>query len=305
MAQHAVVPAKGKKKGLSLEARNTLIGLSFIAPNFLGFLIFVLIPVGFSVVLSFMKWDGFNPMEFIGLKNFISLFGQRAFKQALEKTMIFTVVTVAVTLFASLGLAILLNGKLKGKGFFRSAIFFPYVASMISVAVVWKLLFMKDMGPINMLLRFCGVVDPPGWIASTQWALPAVMIVYVWKQMGYYMIVYLAALQDIPVELREASAIDGASPWQNFWHITLPMLAPSTFFVLMMLTINSFKSFDLIFAMTEGGPGTATTLLSNFIYNKAFISFNYGQTSAAAFVLFGIILVFMFIQTRVEKRMDR
>lgn len=300
-----VIGLKASRKGLSLNARNTLVGLSFILPNFIGFFVFILIPVSFSFILSFMEWDGFNEMTFVGVENFNDIFGQSAFRSALSKTLIFTVVTVALTTFAALGLAVLLNKKLKLKSFFRSAIFFPYVSSMVSIAVVWKLLFMKDFGPINATLRLLGVDNPPGWIASTDWALAAVVIVYVWKFMGYYMIVYLAALQDIPVELREAAAIDGASNFQFFWRCTLPLLRPATFFVVMMLMVNSFKSFDLIFALTEGGPGTATTLLSNFIYNKAFISFDYGQTSAASFVLFLIIAVMTVFQLRIEKKLSQ
>lgn len=290
------------RKGLSLGARNTLVGLSFILPNFIGFFIFVLIPVAFSFFLSVMEWDGFNEMTFVAFDNFVSLFGQTAFRSAVSKTLIFTLVTVTLTTFAALGLAVLLNKKIAAKGFFRSAIFFPYVSSMVSIAVVWKLLFMKDFGPINMGLKALGITNPPGWIASTAWALPAVMLVFIWKFMGYYMIVYLAALQEIPVELREAAAIDGATGMQFFWQITLPMLKSATFFVVMMLMTESFKSFDLIFALTEGGPGTATTLISNFIYKKAFISFNYGETSAAALILFIIVAVMTVLQFRIEKK---
>jgi ABC-type sugar transport system permease subunit len=175
---------------------------------------------------------------------------------------------------------------------------------MVSIAVVWKLLFMPDFGPVNEFLKFIGITEPPRWIASTEWALPAVMIVYVWKFMGYYMIIYLAALQDVPTELAEAARMDGATGFQFFWRIVLPMLKSATFFVVMMLMIESFKSFDLVFAMTEGGPGTATTLISNFIYNKAFISFDYGQTSAAAFILFVIIAALTIFQLRLEKKLS-
>ncbi|MCL2084021.1 MAG: sugar ABC transporter permease [Oscillospiraceae bacterium] len=284
--------------------RNSLIGISFILPNFIGFFIFILIPVCFSFVLSVMKWDGFNEMTFIGLDNFRAIFGQSAFRNSLARTLTFTAVTVAITTFAALGLAVLLNKKILFKGIFRSSIFFPYIASMVSIAVVWRLMFMRNFGPINEFLRFMGVSDPPGWIATTQWALPAVMIVYIWKFMGYYMIVYLAALQDIPVELREAASIDGASGFQFFWRVAAPMLKHATFFVVMMLMINSFKSFDLIFAMTEGGPGQSTTLLSLYIYNRAFIAFDYGQTSAAALILFAIIAAATILQLRVERKMS-
>jgi ABC-type sugar transport system permease subunit len=292
----------GKKRGMPLTVRNTLVGLSFIMPNFTGFFIFVLIPVGFSLVLSVMNWDGFNPMKFNGINNFRAIFRDSIFRQSMGRTFVFTIACVVCTMFVSLGLAVILNKKIKAKNFFRSAIFFPYVASVVSIAVVWRLLFMRDTGPVNLFLRFIGIANPPGWFVTTRWALPGVIIVAIWKSMGYYMIVYLAALQGIPKELHEAASIDGASGFQYFWRITLPLLAPATFFVVLMLTINSFKSFDLIFALTEGGPGNATMLLSHYIYNKAFISFNYGQTSAAALVLFAIIGLITMIQVRMEKR---
>jgi ABC-type sugar transport system permease subunit len=263
----------------------------------------VLIPVGFSLVLSVMNWDGFNAMEFAGINNFRAIFRDSIFRQSMNRTFVYTIACVFFTMFASLGLAVLLNKKLKAKNFFRSAIFFPYVASVVSIAVVWRLLFMRDTGPINLFLRFIGIASPPGWFVTTRWALPGVIIVAIWKSMGYYMIVYLAALQGIPKELHEAASIDGASGIQYFWRITLPLLAPATFFVVLMLTINSFKSFDLIFALTEGGPGNATMLLSHYIYNKAFISFNYGQTSASALVLFAIIGIITLVQFRIEKRL--
>jgi ABC-type sugar transport system permease subunit len=290
----------------SLTVRNTLVGLSFILPNFVGFFIFVLIPVVFSLLLSFMKWDGFNAMHFIGLDNFISLFKDSVFRFSVGRTFYYTLACVVLIMAASLGLAVLLNKKIVAQGFFRSAIFFPYVASIVSIAVVWQLLFMKNpIGPINAFLQFIGISDPPGWFGTTKWALPGVIIVTVWRYMGYYMIVYLAALQDIPKELHEAASIDGATGTQFFWRISLPMLASATFFVVLMLTINSFKSFDIIFALTEGGPGTATTLVSNYIYTNAFVYFNYGRTSAAAMILFLIVGTITFFQFRMEKKLSK
>ncbi|GHV82510.1 ABC transporter permease [Spirochaetia bacterium] len=289
----------------SLTTRNTLVGMSFILPNFVGFLIFILIPVVFSLVLSFMKWDGFNPMQFAALDNFKSLFRDSVFRGSIGRTFYYTAACVIFTMFASLGLAVLLNKEIKGKGIFRSAIFFPYVASIVSIAVVWQMLFMKNpVGLVNAFLQFIGISDPPGWFGTTKWAMPGVIIVAVWRYMGYYMIVYLAALQDIPRELREAASIDGASGFQFFWRIAMPMLSSATFFVVLMLTINSFKSFDIIFALTEGGPGTATTLVSNYIYNNAFIYFNYGRTSAAAMILFLIVGAITFFQFRMEKKLS-
>ena len=301
----AAKTAAAKRPGMSLNTRNTLVGMSFILPNFIGFFFFILIPVVFSFVLSVMEWDGFTEMEFVGLENFLDLFDDRVFRAALVQTVVFSVFTVAFSMVAALGLAILLNNKLKGVNFFRSAIFFPYVASIMAVAAVFKAMFMKDGGPIN---EFLGLFLPdsmlPGWLASTDWALTACIIVQVWKNMGYFMIIYLAALQDIPNSLYEASSIDGATKWQQFKSITFPMLTPSHFFVLMMLIINSFKTFDLIFALSEGGPGTATTLPSLYIYNQSFVSWNYGGASAAAVILFIIVGAITLVQFRVEKKFN-
>lgn len=286
---------------MSLTMRNTLVGLSFILPNFIGFFIFVMMPVLFSLILSFAEWDGFNPMKFAGLNNFISIFRDRVFRGSIWKTFYFSFFTVICSMCASLGLAILLNQRLKGRGIFRCAIFFPYVASTVAVATVWNFLF-RDIGPINQLLTALGISNPPGWTASSKWVIPALIIVNIWKNMGYFMIVYLAALQDIPESLYEAAMIDGANSIQRFFKITLPMLTPSTFFVVMMLTINSFKVFDLVYLMTEGGPGNASTMMSQYIYNRAFIAWNYGESSAAAMILFLILGLLTVLQFRMEKK---
>lgn len=293
-------------KAMKLNTRNTIVGMTFILPNFIGFFIFNLIPIVFSFVLSFMKWDGFNAMHFNGLNNFVKIFNDSKFIQSLGLTFYYAFFTVVFSMFAALGLAILLNNKVKFVNFFRSAIFFPYVASVVAVACVWKAMFMKNGGVVNSALQMLGFAQDqvPGWIASTKWAMPAVIIVSVWKFMGYFMIIYLAALQDIPVSLYEAADIDGASKWQQFCRITFPMLTPSHFFVLMMLIINSFKTFDLVFLLTEGGPGTATQLLSMYIYNKSFISWDYGVASAASMILFLIVGTITLIQFRVEKKFN-
>lgn len=289
-------------KQLSLNRRKTLVGLSFILPNFIGFFLFVLIPVAFSFCLSVMEWDGYTQMTFVGLKNFMDLAKDSTFKIAFFNTIYFAVFTVPITLLFSLGLAVLLNNKIKGVNFFRSALFFPYVASVVAVAVVWNMLFQKDFGPINEFLRFIGMTNPPGWIASTDWSMPAVIIVSIWKGMGYYMVIYLAALQGIPNALYEAAKIDGASAWQRFRYVTLPMLTPATFFVIMMLTISCFKVFDLVYVMTEGGPGRSTTLLVSYIYDKAFLAWEFGSASAIAIVLFLVVATITIIQFRIEKK---
>lgn len=290
---------------LSLNSQNTLVGLSFILPNFLGFAFFILVPVIFSFGLSFARWDGFSPMAFVGLKNFVEIFQDRVFKTALMNTVNYAVFTVVLTMVASLALAILLNRKMAGVNFFRSAVFFPYVASIVAVGAVWNALFMKEAGPINAFLRALGLSNPPGWFGSVQWAMPAVVIVSIWKSMGYFMIVYLAALQGVPDTLYEAAEMDGASKWKQFLKITVPMLAPAHFFVCMMLTVNSFKIFDLIFVLTDGGgPGTATKMLANVIYDRAFLDWKYGLASAVSMVLFLIVGSITVLQFRIEKKFN-
>ena len=291
-----------EKKQTSLRRKNALIGYTFILPNFLGFAIFILIPVIFTLILAVMNWDGFNEMTFAGARNFIEIFTDYRFSSAFWKTLIYVVFSVVLTLLASLGLACALNKKIRGRDAFRSAIFFPYVASMIAIGAVWKQLFEQNYGPINHFLRLIGIDNPPGWFASTDWAIWGVIIVSVWKFMGYYMLIYLAGLQDIPAQLYEASTLDGATAAQRFFKITLPMLTPSTFFVFIMLTINSFKSFDLIYALTQGGPGISTTLMANYIYNQTFVYWDYGKSAAASVVLFVIVLAVTVVQFRGEKK---
>ena len=179
----------------------------------------------------------------------------RRFWTALRNTLYYTVFHIPLTLAASLGLALLLNRKLRGVAFFRTAAFFPYITSIVALAMVWNLLFSPEYGPINAFLRAVGVDDPPGWTTSSTWSMPAVIIVGTWREMGYYMLLFLAGLQTIPAQLYEAAQIDGAYAWQRFRHVTLPGLGHTTFFVTVMLTIGSFKVFDLILLMTDGGPG--------------------------------------------------
>lgn len=286
------------KKSLKSNA----IAYSFILPNLLGFAIFTLVPMVFALGLSFMTWDGAHPIAFAGLKNFQRMLHDETFRISFLNTLWFVLGTVPTTLVFSLGLAVLLNREFRGRNFYRAAFFFPYVASLVAVSVVWNMMFHPTMGPVNNLLRSLGVVNPPRWSASTQWALPTVIMASIWKNIGYYMIIYLAALQGIPRELYEAARIDGANGWQSFRKITLPQLSPATFFVTMMLTISSFKVFDLIYVMTMGGPGRATNVLVYTIYDSAFVAFDFGYSSAIAMVLFIMVLGITLLQFRMEKK---
>ncbi len=283
--------------------KRNLIGYSFVLPNFIGYFIFVFLPVIFTFVLCVMKWDGSDaPMKFVGIQNFVKLFHDSGFIISLKNTLVYAVWTVPLTMVAALLIAVLLNSKIKGIILFRTAFFFPYVASLVAVGAVWNMLFQPEFGPINEFLKFIGIQNPPRWCASTDWAMTVIVIVSVWKYMGYYMVVYLAALQGISKDLYEAASIDGATGFNKFRYITIPMLTPTTFFVVIMLTIQCFKVFDLIYVMTGGGPGRATNVIVNHIYNAAFVDFKFGYASAGAVVLFLIVLVITMIQFRGEKK---
>lgn len=284
------------------ELSKNLVAYSFILPNLLGFAIFTLIPMGFSLTLALMSWDGANQVSWVGLDNFKSLVDDSTFKIALKNTLWYVGGTVPLTMICSLGLAVLLNQPIRGRNIFRTVYFFPYVASLVAVAVVWNMLFFPSAGPVNEFLRALGVDNPPRWSASVDWAMPTVVMASIWRNMGYYMIIYLAALQGIPAILYEAAEIDGANAWQKFRHVTVPMLTPATFFISIMLTITSFKVFDLILVMTNGGPGRATNVLVIHTYNTAFRQFRFGYSSAIAMVLFALVMVITIVQFYMEKR---
>ncbi len=284
------------------KVKNMAIAYLFLLPNLIGFLIFTLIPIVCSMGLSFMEWDSANPMVFVGFENFKRLWTDDTFKISLWNTVYYSVFTVPLTMAAALGLAIILNQKMKGINIFRTIFFFPHVASLVAIAVVWNLLFHPTLGPINNILRFLGVANPPGWTSSIDWAMPVIIIVSIWKSMGYYMILYLSGLQAIPRELYEAAKVDGANSFQRFKSITLPMLTPTTFFVSIMLTIACFKVFDLVSVMTNGGPGRATNVLVFNIYNTAFINYEFGYASAISMILFIIVLAITIVQFRAEKK---
>ncbi|RAX20074.1 sugar ABC transporter permease [Actinomyces sp. Z5] len=288
----------------ALRRRNTIAGWSFILPNFLGFGLLTLIPVIALFYIAFTKWSAFGSPEFTGLDNFVRLVNDPTFWTAFWNTLYYAVVHIPLTLALSLGLAMLLNQKLRGLAFFRSAAFFPYFTSIVAVAQVWNMLLAPENGPINQFLNFIGISDAPGWTSSAVWAMPAVIIVGTWREMGYYMLLFLAGLQAVPQELYEAARVDGANAWQRFTNVTLPCLRPTTFFVTVMLTIGSFKVLDLILVMTNGGPGTSTLVLSQYIYRMGFERNDFGYASAISLVLFLICLLVTVIQFVHNRRQE-
>jgi multiple sugar transport system permease protein len=284
------------------QISKNVVAYSFILPNLLGFALFTLVPIVFSMVLAFTEWDGANDITWVGLENFRDMQEDKTFDIALHNTLWYVTGTVPLTMACALGLAVLLNQPIRGRSIFRTIYFFPYVSSIVAVAVVWNMLFYPSAGPVNEFLRTVGVENPPRWSASIEWAMPTVVLASVWRGMGYYMVIYLAALQGIPAILYEAAEIDGANAWQKFRFITVPMLTPATFFISIMLTISSFKVFDLILVMTNGGPGRATNVLVIHAYNTAFRQFKFGYSSAIAMVLFALVMFITIIQFYMEKR---
>lgn len=292
----------------SRQTKRDMVAYSFIAPNFIGFAVFTLGPVIFAFVLAFLEWDGNNPMQFAGLNNFAQMIGNTRFQASLKNTVLYCVATVPLTLAAALGLAVLLNRKIKGRNFFRTVSFFPYVASLVAVAAVWNMLFSPaKSGPVNMILYNLGVAAKslPKWSADKNWVMFTVVLFSVWKNMGYYMVIYLAGLQGINAELYEAASLDGTNTWQKFRYITWPQLQPTTFFVTIILTINCFKVYDIVYMLAGGNTGVLTEsaiVLVYHIYEEAFRNWNLGYASAVSMVLFLIVLAITLVQFRGEKK---
>lgn len=292
------------------ENKRALVAYSFIAPNFIGFAVFTLIPVVFAFALAFMKWDGNNAIQFAGISNFTKLAGDTLFRASLKNTIIYCIGTVPLTLAASLALAVLLNQKIKGKGIFRTIAFFPYVASLVAITAVWAMIFHPSKGPVNAILYYVFHMDSkslPNWFGGDL-ILFTLILFSVWKYMGYYMVIYLAGLQGISAELYEAAALDGAGTWKKFLYVTWPQLHSTTFFVTVMLTINCFKVYDIAIMLAGGGDGrlgTSSTVLVYYIYQKAFVEWDLGYSSAIAMVLFVLVLIVTLIQFRGEAKMEQ
>lgn len=297
-------------KLLSRETKRDLVAYSFIAPNFIGFCVFTLIPIIFAFALAFMKWDGSNPIKWAGIGNFTRLANDIFFRAALKNTVIYCIGTVPLTMIASLALAIILNQKVIGRGIFRTLSFFPYVASLVAITAVWKMLFHPSKGPINSILYNVFKVPQkslPQWFTGGL-VLLSMILFSVWKYMGYYMVIYLAGLQGISGELYEAASLDGANTWQKFRYVTWPQLSSTTFFVVVMLTINCFKVYDIAIMLAGGGSGeltTSATVLVYYIYQKAFIDWDLGYSSAVAMVLFIMVLAVTIIQFRGQAKRER
>ncbi|WP_323054202.1 carbohydrate ABC transporter permease [Thermoclostridium stercorarium] len=257
-------------------------------------------------MLAFLEWDGNNPIKFVGLENFKALVKDKFFLASLKNTIIYSIGTVPLTLVTSLLLAVVLNQNIKGRAFFRTLGFFPYVASLVAVTSVWTMVFHASKGPVNAILYYVFKIPKeklPNWFAGNL-VLLMLILFSVWRFMGYYMVMFLAGLQTIPKELYEAGTIDGANAWQRFRYITLPALKPTTFLVTVMLTINCFKIYDIAIMLAGGSQNTLSVsamVLVYYIYQNAFNFWKLGYSSAVAMVLFVLVFSVTLIQFKIQE----
>lgn len=301
MTKSNVAGRRGRR--LNLKQREALTGWLFVSPALIGFGIFTFGAILYSLYLSFTDYDMFGTPEWVGLGNYIKAFtNDEYFYQYFGNTFYFAIALVPVVLVISLFLAILINKKVgRLTKAYRVALFLPSITSTVAVSMVWLWIFNPDMGILNNFLTAIGFHNPPMWLSDPEWSKPALIIMRVWQMSGYYMLLFLAGLQTIPETLYEAAEVDGASSWQRFTRITVPMLSNTTFVVVILLIIESFNMFESIFVMTEGGPLGSTSTIMYYIYEQGFMSYNMGYASALAWIFFALILVFTLIQFRFRR----
>lgn len=279
-----------------------LAGYLFLSPAFIGLALFVLGPMLYAFGLSFFRWDLIRPnARFVGLDNYAAVLSAADFWAALRVTAVYTLGTVPPAMALGLGLAVLLNRRLPLRGLLRTLYFLPSITSIVAVSIVWAWIFHPDFGLLNAALNAVGL-GSRRWLSSPQEALPALMLVAVWRHVGYDMVIFLAGLQAIPTDLLEAASIDGAGAWERFRHVVWPLLAPITLFIAIVSTIESFQVFGSVEALTQGGPAGSTTVLLYHLYEVAFVRFEMGRAAAIAFVLFAVILALTALQLRLGRR---
>jgi len=284
------------------RARNDLlIALLFLAPSIVIFGVFIYYSIGFNLYLSFTSWNFLSPAkQLVGFENYTRLFTTQKFWSALWKTIYFALGWVSLSLIFGLAFALLLNMKIPMRGLFRTIIFSPYVTTTAAVALLWMWIFQPEYGLVNIFLGWFGVKGPH-WLSDVKWAMPAIIIMEVWRNIGYVMVIFLAGLQNIPTELYEAAQIDGVGVFRKFRSITLPLLSPTTFFIVITSLFSAFKIFDQVQVMTRGGPAGATTVLNYYIYEQAFVNFRAGYAAAASTVMFLFLLILTLFQLAVQK----
>lgn len=289
-------PAAARSKYLALAV--------LLLPSLAGMFVFLMLPVLSSFVLSFSSWDLIGEIQWTGLANYTTALADPAVLGALRNTLTFILGYLPAVVIIALGLALLLNRRIRGRVVFRAIYFVPVVTSWVAVSLIWKWLLNPQYGLVNVALASIGIKGP-GWLFDPQWAMTGVVLTSIWKDIGFVTVIYLAGLQDIPEPLYEAAALDGATPWQRFWTITWPMLAPTTFFVTTISLISSFQVFDQVWIMTQGGPAGATSVMVELIYKNAFSYYKMGYASAISWILFALIFAVTIAQNLLQKKLDR
>jgi len=273
----------------------------FLAPSLLPLLFFMVGPMASSIGLSFLSWDLISPARWVGLANYRSLVHDHQFHAALLHTLYFIAGYLPLVFAGGLVLALALNQRLKGIAWLRTIYFLPVITSWVVVALVWKWLLNPEYGMINRILGLVGV-SGPGWWLDPHWAMPSIILASAWKDVGFTMVIFLSGLQAIPQDYYEAAALDGAGRWSRFRHVTLPLLSPASFFVVVISLINNFQVFDQVWVMTQGGPAGATTVVVQQIVQNAFGYGRMGYAAAMSWALFAVILIVTVVQLRLQKR---
>ncbi len=297
-ATPAAAPDRRRRRGDGLAA------LGFLTPSLLGFALFVLAPAAGVIALSFFDWNLLSNGRFIGIDNFVRLFSDQRLLAVYGSTTTMAIAILAINVTIGLLLAVLLETRMPRwlRGFFRLSFLFPFVVSSSAVALIWRFLFNKDLGLVNYWLGEWFSIDRIDWLGSSFWAPISVVIVSSWKTLGFSILVYIAGLQSIPAELREAAIVDGTNAWQRFWRITLPLLSPTVFFLVVINTINAFQLFAEPRVLTTGGPGDASRTIVQYIYDTAFGSFDLGYASTVGITLLVVLIVLTAIQFRFSRR---
>jgi ABC-type sugar transport system permease subunit len=294
-------PLTMKQKNTNSESK---IGYLMSLPYILYFLLFVGFPLVFSFILIFHKWNVITPMEWVGLRNFIRLFQDRLFFQSILNTLKFLVIHIPLQIIVALLLAVLLNQKIKARGFFRAVYFLPVIVSGVVITLLWRQLYAYDSGLLNILLTKMGLSRIP-WITHPDWAMPSIAIMATWKNVGLYIVLFLVGLQGIPRYLYEAAEIDGARPIQQFFFITLPALNSTIVLVIILSTIGGFSLFIEPFVMTGGGPVNSTLSAMLYIYNQAFYFGHMGYAATLGFFFAVIVLLVVLIQKKLVEQKDK
>jgi multiple sugar transport system permease protein len=276
--------------------------LLFLAPTIIGLLVFRLIPIGWSFALSFYDWKIFDTPQFVGLGNYAHIFGSPTAHKVFLNSAYFSAIYVPGSIALALVLAVLLNNGLRSSAFFRGAFFLPYITSTVAVTLAWRWIFSTKFGLLNNFLDWIGISDAPAWLADPTWALPAVAIVSIWKDVGFYMILLLAGLQTIDPTLYEAARVDGAKPIQRFFKVTVPLLTRSLFFVMILALVRSTQTFEITYALTNGGPNRASTTLAFYVYQNAFVEFEMGYAAALSYIMCFILGLFTLTNFYFRKR---